>query len=55
MLVTSIFSFSHNVFKILFPQGRLESMLCDKEFKESNHFLNYLDLSAANAFNPDRS
>ena len=31
MLVTSIFSFSHNVFKRLLNQGRYKSVLCGKE------------------------
>ena len=31
MLITSIFSFSHNVFKRLPFQGRLKSQLCGKE------------------------
>ena len=31
MLVTSIFSFSHNVFKRLLSQGRQKSGLCGKE------------------------
>ena len=33
MLVTSIFSFSHNVFKRTPIQGRLKSGLCGKELK----------------------
>ena len=32
MLVTSIFSFSHNVFKWLFLLGHLKSGLCGKEY-----------------------
>ena len=34
MLVNSIFSFSHNVFRRLFTQGRLKSGLCGKELKK---------------------
>ena len=34
MLVTSIFSFSHNVFKSLFLQGRYKSGLCVKELNQ---------------------
>ena len=33
MLVTSIFSFFHDVFISLFLQGRLKSRLCGKEFR----------------------
>ena len=35
MLVTSIFSFSHSVFKKLFSQG-LKSRLCGKELNQAN-------------------
>ena len=36
MLVISIFSFSHNVFKRHLFRGRLKSGLCDKELKVKN-------------------
>ena len=35
MLVTCIFSFSLNVFKIVFTQGRHKSSLCGKELSKS--------------------
>ena len=34
MLITSIFSFSHNVFKTLLNQGRSKSRLCGKGLKK---------------------
>ena len=44
--VTSIFSFSHNVFKRLLSQGRLKSGLCGKEL--SKHYCQ----TKAKIFNP---
>ena len=41
MLVTSIFMFSHNVFKSLFFQSRQKSGLCSKELKISR-FANFV-------------
>ena len=38
MLVTSIFSFYHNVFKRLFKQGRVKSGMCGKELSILSHF-----------------
>ena len=38
MLVTSIFSFYHNVFKRLCKQGRVKSGMCGKELSILSHF-----------------
>ena len=40
MLVTSIFSFSHNVFKRLLCQGHSKLGLCGKEFREKEENIN---------------
>ena len=40
MLVTSIFSFSHNVFKKLLIQGPLKSWLCGKGLTHVNQYIN---------------
>ena len=37
MLVTSIFSFSHNVFKRLLSQGRQKAALCGKGLRVKGH------------------
>ena len=46
MLVTSIFSFSHNVFKRLLPQCHKKSGLCGKEltFKQTTKNLDQSNL-----------
>ena len=53
MLVTSIFFFSHNVFKRLISQGRQKSGLCGKELTEiifnsspNNKILDWTSLKA---------
>ena len=40
-LVTSIFFFSHDVFKRLFPPVRQKLSLCGKELKKLVYILNY--------------
>ena len=53
MLVTSIFFFSHNVFKRLLSQDRLKSGLCGKELTLNQNKKN-LDVSKLNAFAVDK-